>query len=282
MRNISRVHARIEYDFQTRQFMITPLGKNGIVVNNITYPAKHFPIPLKTRTAIQIGDVFFYFLLPVGNISHSVRPAATAPQLTVNPRTPSPDEAKSAHASEVPGSSDDESPASSPSAGGEHVGGSALYDSNTKPPYSYATLISQAIQSAAEKKITLSGIYKFITSTYPWYGTQDPAGWQNSIRHNLSLNKAFMRVPRAVDEPGKGAFWTIDPSQAHLFKDGIYKGRARNAASGYSQRPSKSRARVKSVNTPQRHGEDHAGVHDGEHTPSTDHAHSAGELDMSA
>ena len=48
-RNISRVHARIEYDFQTRQFMITPLGKNGITVNGVVYPPKHFPIPLKTR-----------------------------------------------------------------------------------------------------------------------------------------------------------------------------------------------------------------------------------------
>ncbi|XP_050671139.1 forkhead box protein K1 [Leptidea sinapis] len=79
-----------------------------------------------------------------------------------------------------------------------------------KPPYSYAQLIVQAVASAPDKQLTLSGIYSYITKHYPYYRTADK-GWQNSIRHNLSLNRYFIKVPRSQEEPGKGSFWRIDP-----------------------------------------------------------------------
>ncbi|XP_067937731.1 forkhead box protein K2-like isoform X2 [Watersipora subatra] len=80
-----------------------------------------------------------------------------------------------------------------------------------KPPFSYAQLIVQAISSAADKHLTLSGIYAHITRHYPYYRTADK-GWQNSIRHNLSLNRYFVKVARSHEEPGKGSFWRIDPA----------------------------------------------------------------------
>ena len=60
---------------------------------------------------------------------------------------------------------------------GNDVGGSPKEE--TKPPYSYAQLIVQAIMSAVDKQLTLSGIYAYITKAYPYYRSADK-GWQVS------------------------------------------------------------------------------------------------------
>lgn len=85
----------------------------------------------------------------------------------------------------------------------------------TKPSLSYACLIAEAINSTEEKRLTLSGIYQYLAEKYPYF-RYTKSGWQNSIRHNLSLNKAFRKVPRSMGEPGKGMFWVVDTSYKHL------------------------------------------------------------------
>lgn len=95
-----------------------------------------------------------------------------------------------------------------------------------KPPFSYIALIYMAIQSSPAKRLTLNEIYTFLQQRFAFFrGSYQ--GWKNSVRHNLSLNQCFVKLPKGLGRPGKGHYWIIDPMCECMFEDGSYRRRAR-------------------------------------------------------
>lgn len=106
---------------------------------------------------------------------------------------------------------------------------------------SYADLITKAIQSSPEQRLTLSQIYDWMVQNVPYFKDKgdntSSAGWKNSIRHNLSLHSRFMRIQN--EGTGKSSWWVINPDA----KPG--KAPRRRAGSMETKSLEKKRGRIK-------------------------------------
>lgn len=102
-----------------------------------------------------------------------------------------------------------------------------------KPPHSYIALITTAILSSPRKKLTLTEINKYLVENYEFFrGTYQ--GWKNSVRHNLSFNKCFVKILKDPSRPwGKDNYWTVllDSLQEYVSEDGHFRRRRKRQQS---------------------------------------------------
>ncbi|KAJ3113260.1 Forkhead box protein J3 [Phlyctochytrium bullatum] len=78
---------------------------------------------------------------------------------------------------------------------------------------SYADLITYAIAQSPHKKLKLQAIYTFLTTTFGYFKHHTgKRGWENSIRHNLSMKSRgrFLKV-KEEDDSEKGSYWHLNP-----------------------------------------------------------------------
>lgn len=96
-----------------------------------------------------------------------------------------------------------------------------------KPPHSYIALIATAILNSPEKRLTLTEINDYLVKHYVFFrGSYQ--GWKNSVRHNLSFNKCFVKILRDPARPwGKDNYWTVSSLNDYLLSDGSFRRRRR-------------------------------------------------------
>jgi pSer/pThr/pTyr-binding forkhead associated (FHA) protein len=218
---VSRAHLVLTRG-DDNQWTVACNGKNGVFIDNTLCRREETNNTLPKQCMLRFPSTelqlhFHSFLTsPVDDDTKLTDSGFASPNVASSPTMPR---------GSPPSRNDDSGAASDTS---EH---------SDKPCYSYAQLIIQAIASAVDRKLTLSGIYSFITRNYSYYKYSDK-GWQNSIRHNLSLSRQFVRLQR--EDQSKGSYWRLNAEQEEslILSAYVKRRRSKGRADASSESPS--------------------------------------------
>ncbi|XP_078676845.1 forkhead box protein P1-like isoform X2 [Branchiostoma floridae x Branchiostoma belcheri] len=106
-------------------------------------------------------------------------------------------------------------------------------NADVRPPFTYASLIRQAIIESPEKQLTLNEIYNWFTRTFAYF-RRNAATWKNAVRYNLSVHSCFQRL-----EDSFGSYWTVDDEEFKK-RHHVKRGRPRKYPPDYEHDEPKS------------------------------------------
>ena len=91
-------------------------------------------------------------------------------------------------------------------------GGRERAPTTNKPPLSYASLIVLAISSTPQRMLTLSGIYRWIESTFPFYRTPESKAWKVCMTACVICTYRCIQWSSSIRTPPNASFvYSITP-----------------------------------------------------------------------
>ncbi|XP_037334183.1 forkhead box protein P1-B-like isoform X1 [Pungitius pungitius] len=167
------------------------------------------PKPAAQPVNLAANVAFSQATLPKGSPPISLSQSATAPSTPMTPLSESPS-VLTPPSSAFTGPPVRRRYSRSVSQGNDIVDNKEFYlSTEVRPPFTYASLIRQAIFESPRNQLTLNEIYNWFTRNFAYF-RRNAATWKNAVRHNLSLHKCFVRL-----ENVKGAVWTVDEIEFH-------------------------------------------------------------------